>query len=265
MIASSRQRQLRSDSAVLSGKGVRWASVFTVGIVDRLATAGITRADVQHVLGISPSTVARHAAALPAGTDQTARDLRVPLAPDRLRPMLNQGMSAAAIGRDVGCSTTAVLDAVRRAGLEPAGQTTRGRRRPDWTGVLTDQMLHDAYVTDARSAEDIAAEVGCSPSTVIRALTRHSIPRRPGGGGSHYGRGGGGNSIAEAHLIRGSQSGAARRRRADGDARGVGAPVSPIDWPWVDRLRAAGVSVAEIAEEIGMSRSQLYRQLAKRT
>lgn len=47
-------------------------------------------------------------------------------------------------------------------------------------------------------------------------------------------------------------------------ARGkkFGKPPAPIDMPYILKQQSAGVSVAEIAKSVGLSRSQLYRRLA---
>jgi DNA-binding CsgD family transcriptional regulator len=72
------------------------------------------------------------------------------------------------IARQLGCSERSVRDAAARAGRIPGPPRPR---RPD---LLDDvEWLRTQLVT--RSAEDLARQLGCSPSTVRNAANRHGV------------------------------------------------------------------------------------------
>jgi AraC-like DNA-binding protein len=64
------------------------------------------------------------------------------------------------------------------------GDPGRGPGRPAESSplatVLTEEFLRREYVQLAKSATAVAAEVGCSPKTVLRHLGSHGIPVRRG-------------------------------------------------------------------------------------
>lgn len=90
------------------------------------------------------------------------------------------------IAVEVGSTITAVYDALRRHGLQGWGQATGPR--PNWVDVLTPELLNDRYHAEGKTMIEIAAEIGCSASTVMRALERHGIEtrERPPGGSIIY-------------------------------------------------------------------------------
>ena len=86
---------------------------------------------------------------------------------------LDAGQSPAAIAAALGCSRSAVVAALRAAGVR--------RHVPSRAAELTEEFLVDAYVRRGRSTTEIAAELGCGASTVARHLRRCGIPVRPRG------------------------------------------------------------------------------------
>ncbi len=69
----------------------------------------------------------------------------------------------------------AVRDALLRAGA--VIRASGGHHK--WAHVMTAERLNAEYVERRRSARDIAAELGCRPETVLKALRQHGIPVRP--------------------------------------------------------------------------------------
>ena len=89
------------------------------------------------------------------------------------RHYLTDSASMAAIAAEVGCSVPTVSVALARHGIEarPSGGA-QARRLP----LLEDaEWLKRRYVTADAGIVAIAAEVGCSAGTVIRALARHGV------------------------------------------------------------------------------------------
>jgi DNA-directed RNA polymerase specialized sigma24 family protein len=72
------------------------------------------------------------------------------------------------IARELGCPEGTVRDAARRAGRTPG---PRPRRRP---AILDDAEWLRAALVD-RSAADVARELGCSSTTVLRAARGHGV------------------------------------------------------------------------------------------
>jgi hypothetical protein len=120
-------------------------------------------------------------------------------------------LSARAIARQLGCAPDTVRAAFRAAEIKPAA-TNRSRRPaelddPDWLAMK--------YRTC--SAATIAAELGCAPATVNRALHRHQV------------------------VVRDRSAGQQFRSPA------------PLDDPvWLADRYAAGASTSTIAEELGI-------------
>jgi DNA-binding CsgD family transcriptional regulator len=91
------------------------------------------------------------------------------------RRYVDDAWTSGQIAAEVGCSPGSVLRALHRAGVAlrhwPAADTT----------LLHDGVwLHARYVDEAMSTTAIAARLGCSPQTVLKALARAGITaRRP--------------------------------------------------------------------------------------
>jgi DNA-binding CsgD family transcriptional regulator len=86
---------------------------------------------------------------------------------------LEAGESPSAIAAELGCSRSAVVAALRAAGIR--------RQVPSRATELTKEFLVNAYVRQGRSTTEIAAELGCGPTTVARHLRRCGIALRPRG------------------------------------------------------------------------------------
>ena len=86
---------------------------------------------------------------------------------------LEAGQTPSAIAAELGCSRSAVVVALRTAGIR--------RQVPSRAAELTKDYLVNAYVRQGRSTTEIAAELGCGPTTVARHLRRCGIPVRPRG------------------------------------------------------------------------------------
>ncbi len=94
------------------------------------------------------------------------------------REYVTDGRSTVDIGRQLGCSPATVHAYLQQHGipLRPRG----GQRlaiakldRPDW--------LQHQYLTNRRSLEDLAQQLGCAPNTVRNRLRAHNIPLRAPG------------------------------------------------------------------------------------
>lgn len=84
-------------------------------------------------------------------------------------------MNSAQIAEEAGCGISTIQHYVHRYNLpeRPYRAYEKGYAR-----VLTEEYLEVAYVEERATAQEIAAETGCSISTVVRHLERCDIPRR---------------------------------------------------------------------------------------
>src|SRR5947209_424701 len=97
------------------------------------------------------------------------------------REYIGRSRTAADIARELFCSETAVLDALRRHAL-PVRDRGGGARRVAMPAELTDvEWLTRRYATEGASIRRIAAELGVSASAVAGALRRAGVARRPFG------------------------------------------------------------------------------------
>lgn len=132
------------------------------------------------------------------------------------------GESAEDIAHAIGVSVTTVFEWLRHDGAELRGKS--GPHAQSYAEVLTGSFLIEEYVNKERSASDIAADVGCSESTVRNWIRRHGIRVRP----------------------------MSTRRRA-----------YTIDPALLDNVAAGTKSVEGAAIEVGCSRSELLRVLRR--
>jgi DNA-binding CsgD family transcriptional regulator len=90
---------------------------------------------------------------------------------------VDEGRSLAQIAAELGCSKQLVHSWLRAHGIPARVQIrfagTPALSDPDW--------LRARYVTQGRTSDEIAGEVGCSATTVKAALRAHGIPTRLGG------------------------------------------------------------------------------------
>jgi hypothetical protein len=97
------------------------------------------------------------------------------LDPAQLRGAYEAGASLRQLALAHGTDDRFIRDALVQAG----GTIRRSGGHQKWATVLTAEWLGDQYVEAGRSARTIAAELGCKPETVLKALRRHGIPVRP--------------------------------------------------------------------------------------
>jgi transposase-like protein len=105
---------------------------------------------------------------------------------DTLRRMyVEEGMSMADIGDELGCSDQTISDWLQRLGIN-ARDT--GGQYPDDCPWRDENVLRDMYVEKEMSTHDIADQLGCSPPTVFNWLQKHEIETRSRGNNyvGHY-------------------------------------------------------------------------------
>jgi AraC-like DNA-binding protein len=138
------------------------ANAMSIELIAR--EAGVSRYRVEQVLDTAP-----------AGRNNVPYRYRA--LPAEVARRYQAGESAEEIARSDDISLTAVYDYLRRTGIALHGKTAP--HPPTFEHVLTDAYLRAEYIAAGRSAAELAAEVGCSESTVHNWLRRRSIPRRP--------------------------------------------------------------------------------------
>jgi predicted transcriptional regulator len=153
-------------------------SLLTKDFLEReYVEAGRSSVELAADVGCTAKTVLRYLARFDIPIcDRSHRRLRFPQlgSPAFLQSRyVEAGLTPTAIAEEIGCSRSAVVAALRAAGIR--------REAPTRATGLTAAYLVDAYVRQGRSTTDIAAEVGCGPTTVARHLRRCGIPVRPRG------------------------------------------------------------------------------------
>lgn len=108
-------------------------------------------------------------------TDTRSHHFRRIITEEWLRARWASTASLCEIAQQAGCSTATLVRYAKRFCLP---QRPRRAGIQGWDEVLTPDYLQAAYVDDQMSIEAIAAEVGCSSSTVNRWLAAYGIPRR---------------------------------------------------------------------------------------
>lgn len=112
-----------------------------------------------------------------SGVRLRKRGSRAPerLDPKRLRAAYEAGASLRELALDEGTDDRFIRQALVAAGAEI--RRSGGHHR--WDRVMTADWLDEQYVAGGRSARSLAAELGCEPETVLKALRRHGFPVRP--------------------------------------------------------------------------------------
>jgi transposase-like protein len=133
--------------------------------------------------------------------------------------------------------------------------------------VLTAEFLQEAYVDEGQTMQQIAGLVGCSNSTVLRALRRHGIPTRPPA------RGGAviytvpittDRTDAEVAVEVGTVRSTVTRARLRADAKrplGQAPRMSDKVLAEADQRVRSGESWALVAESYGLSRQVLWNRV----
>jgi predicted transcriptional regulator len=142
-----------------------------------LAATGASIEVIARKLGTSRYRVEKLVGAGPAGRDDVPYRHRELLAAANIGVRYAAGESAEKIAYDVGISVTTVFAALHREGVVLGGK--RKAHRESYADVLTADFLRTTYVEAEMGAWEIAADVGCSESTVRNWLRRHGIPVRP--------------------------------------------------------------------------------------
>ncbi len=143
--------------------------------IRRLADAGTSVALIARQLGVSRYRVATTLEVAPVGRNDVPYRLRALEADivDRYR----RGQSGEAIARALEISTTAVYATLRRSGVALRGKTHA--HELTYEEVLTTEYL-TAAIIDARLAPaEVAAQIGCSESTVRNWMRRRGIAPAP--------------------------------------------------------------------------------------
>lgn len=203
--------------------------------------------------------------------DTTTYRYREALTADYLqREYIDHGRLTSDIANEVGCDIRVVVSALQRHGFEQRPRaTTKGRERPKWADILTNEYLAERYVDQEQTLAEIAKAVGCSAATVRRSLERHGIPRRDSRKTSRlvYDSSKAINAPSDraaARQIGMSHSAASRSRRRQGIEPKVGAPRTAVDLDRLYALADAGASLTHIADQMGVSRSLVWRRIKER-
>ena len=195
------------------------------------------------------------------GTFQAAVDVEAVCAAYRA------GASTDQLAQRFGRSQTAVLKLLRSAG-EPLRPPGSGRPRPTFEHVLTREFLQEHYLERRMRLTAVAAEVGCSTTTVAAWLHKHGIVPRPAKTTPP-------SALTEAASLRallaehGTIRGVAEHlgcSQANVRAWMARHRLRPTDKPSIDpaharRLYDAGYSCKQIGQLLGVSRDTVRRRL----
>jgi DNA-binding CsgD family transcriptional regulator len=144
-------------------------------VVELYVTQRLSSVVIAERLGTSPRAVCEQLHRVGV-TPRGARSSRMALLPRELLVELyvERGLSSDAIARQVGCSSQAVREQLRRSAipLRPPGTSSPA------TAALTPEVLRDLYGRQGLAMAEIAARFGCSVSGVRKLLLRHGIPVR---------------------------------------------------------------------------------------
>ena len=161
----------------LVDRAVRDARLTDAGwLRDRVEQRGASASDLARELGVGILEV--HTALTAAGVVWTGR--RPPTYPQLyvngwLAEQFAAGGSVRSIAETVGCSASAVRHAADKLGVS--------RRRfaaPTFPQLHDPEWLRERYVAQGQTSQEIAALIGCTENSVLRALHAAGIPTRPG-------------------------------------------------------------------------------------
>lgn len=106
--------------------------------------------------------------------------------------------SATQIAKELGCSHTAVTNALKRHGFEMRERTFYQKgpnpSQSDYPELYNESWVEEQYIEEKHTLEEIAEELGCTATAVMNALKRFGIETRGRGDyatrdqeGIHYG------------------------------------------------------------------------------
>jgi DNA-directed RNA polymerase specialized sigma24 family protein len=159
------------------GKGTRPIAGVVTEQVLALAARGAAIEVIARKLGTSRYRVEKLVGGGPAGRDDVPYRYRELFAQSDISTRYRAGESAERIAYDLGISVTTVFAVLHREGAALRGKCEP--HRTSYADILTEAFLQTTYVEAEMGAWEIAAEVGCSESTVRNWLRRHGIPVRP--------------------------------------------------------------------------------------
>jgi hypothetical protein len=142
---------------------------------------GLSRQKIADRLGCTEwvvrSQMERHG--LPARRPWDYRRLDIPK--DLLRQLYyKEGLSQAKIAERLGCDEGVIIRRMREFGMEP--KSSADYRRLD----IPETLLRKLYCQDCLSLVQIAEQLGCSQTVILRRLQAYGIDRRPRGGTAQY-------------------------------------------------------------------------------
>lgn len=159
------------------GKGTRPIAGVAAERALALAAHGAAIEVIARKLGTSRYRVEKLVGVGPAGRNDVPYRYRELFAQSEISARYRAGESAERIAYDLGISVTTVFAVLHREGAALRGKCDT--HRTSYADVLTGDFLQKTYVEAGMGAWEIAAEVGCSESTVRNWLRRHGIPVRP--------------------------------------------------------------------------------------
>lgn len=107
--------------------------------------------------------------------DIRAVKYRNAITPEWLLPLWLSNMTIEQIAGEAGCGMTTIQKYAKRYNLpdRPYRAHEKG-----YAAIFTEEYLHAAYVEEGLTAQEIAAEAGCSVATVVRHMEACGIVRR---------------------------------------------------------------------------------------
>ncbi|HEY1119739.1 MAG TPA: hypothetical protein VGE43_18640, partial [Acidimicrobiales bacterium] len=174
----------------------RRTGMSTSGVTAAMERAGIARRpleaadlpidddDIARSYGVAPWTVRRRLRAAgirrPNGAPPGG-DVPMPAADELRRRYNTEGQTLAQIAAHYGVPQPTVRRWLEIAQIPRRARPASSGQRPDESPQLTRAALWDSYVTQGRTAGEIAAELGVTKNVVITALHAQRIPVRPSG------------------------------------------------------------------------------------
>jgi DNA-directed RNA polymerase specialized sigma24 family protein len=142
-----------------------------------MASSGAAIEVIARTLGTSRYRVEKLVGGGPAGRADIPYSYRELFAKSDISTRYQAGESAERLAHDLGISVTTVFAVLHRQKVALRGKCEP--HRTSYADILTEDFLQKTYVEAAMGAWEIAADVGCSESTVRNWLRHHGIPVHP--------------------------------------------------------------------------------------